>query len=449
MHLHVSSAMLGRIDGHLKRRGTEQVVFLFLSIRPDGLSVSDIYPVPPAELVFESRFHAEVSEGAQARIIKAASDRGLLLGEIHSHPACRRDACFSPSDLAGFEDFVPHIFWRLRATRYVAIVYSETDFDALAWVDDAQRPVPFGALVVDGKEVWPTGATMRQIEAERQEAERYSRQIAMFGKEGQDRMAAASVAVVGVGGLGCHVIQQLAFAGVHTFFLVDPDRVNRSNLNRFVIATEADLGRFKVEVAAAFIRRIQKNAHIITVPDSLLSAGAFDAITQSGFVFGCLDHDAPRLVLLELCCTQKKPYLDLATDVPSPSTFGGRAVFSGVGKGCLFCRHELDQKEIWRFFASPDQRADDDRIYGIKRSALDNGGPSVVFLNGVVASLAVTEFAAFTSGFRAPIPHLNYRGEMGIVTTTKVPEPKCYYCNDLWNGRGTTDFRRYLNIDKY
>src|SRR5580658_11144545 len=100
MRLHVSSATLDRIEGHLKRRGTEQVVFLFLSAVPDGLSVSDIYPVPPGELVFESGFHAEVSEKAQARIIKAASDRGLLLGEVHSHPGCRRDACFSPSDLA-------------------------------------------------------------------------------------------------------------------------------------------------------------------------------------------------------------------------------------------------------------------------------------------------------------------------------------------------------------
>jgi hypothetical protein len=76
------------------------------------------------------------SEEAQARIIKMASDRKLLLGEIHSHPGCRQDAGFSPSDLAGFDDFVPHIFWRLRAKRYVALVFGENDFDALVWSND-------------------------------------------------------------------------------------------------------------------------------------------------------------------------------------------------------------------------------------------------------------------------------------------------------------------------
>lgn len=448
MKLHVSGPLLNRVEGHLRRRKTEQVAFLLLAPVADGLTVSDIYLVPPDELVFESRCHAEVSEQAQAKIIKMASDRRLLLGEIHSHPGCRRDTSFSPSDLAGFDDFVPHIFWRLHAKQYVALVFGDSDFDGLAWLDDPKTPVPIEGLVVDGRVLRPTDLTIHDLQRRANDAERYSRQIAMFGKDGQIRLAAASVAVVGVGGLGCHVIQQLAFAGVKTFFLIDPDRVDRSNLNRFVIATDADLGRMKVDVAREYVQRVQPGAKVITVGDSLLSAEAFAALSNARFVFGCLDNDGPRLVLLELCCARQTPYLDLATDVPAPGTFGGRAVFSGIGSGCLFCREELDQKEIWRFFATPQQRVDDDKIYGIDRSALGETGPSVVFLNGVVASLAVTEFAAFTTGIRKPVPHLNYRGEMGIVTTTKVPAQGCYYCGDVWSGRATANLTRYLQLPK-
>ncbi|MBZ5625116.1 MAG: ThiF family adenylyltransferase [Acidobacteriia bacterium] len=313
MRLHVSAPLLKRVEDHLRHRKTEQVVFLLLAPAPNGLNVFDIYPVPPDELVSESRLHAEVSEEAQAKIIKVVADRKLLLGEIHSHPGCRQDTGFSPSDLAGFDDFVPHIFWRLRAKQYVALVFGDNDFDALAWQDDPKTPLPVDALVVDGKELRPTGITVRELERRKRERERYSRQVAMFGKEGQRRLAAASVAVVGVGGLGCHVIQQLGFAGVKMFFLVDPDRVDRSNLNRFVIATEADLGRLKVDVAREYINRVQPDAEVITVADSFLSAAAFDGLAKAGFVFGCLDNDGPRLVLLELCCAQQKPYLDLAT----------------------------------------------------------------------------------------------------------------------------------------
>ena len=445
MKLHIAGSLLNRIEAHLRRRKTEQVAFLFLRPLESGaLATDDAYLVPPAELVYESRFHVEVSESAQAKIVKMAADQSFLLCEIHSHPGCVQGVGFSPSDLAGFRDFVPHIFWRLRVKDYVAMVFGDNDFDALAWSGDALEPVPLSALVVDGKEMFPTGLTINELERRKTEAERYSRQAAMFGKEGQDRLGSVPVAIIGVGGLGCHVVQQLAYAGVKNYFLIDPDRVDLSNLNRFVIGAECDIGRLKVDVAADYIRRVQPGADVTVIPASVVSAPAFAAVSRAAVVFGCLDGDGPRLVTLELCCSLRKPYIDVATDVPAPGAFGGRMIFTGIGKGCLFCREELDQKEIWRFFATPDQRAVDDKIYGIDRSSLGETGPSVVFLNGVVASLAVTEFATFITGLRLPVPHLNYRGEMGIVTTTRVPATGCYYCDETWNGRSSAEPERYL-----
>lgn len=447
MRLYITASLLGRVETHLRRHKTEQVAFLFFRPAEEGKFVAvDSYLVPPAELVYESRFHAEVSEDGQAKIMKMAADQHLLLGEIHSHPGCIKDTSFSLSDLAGFRDFVPHTFWRLRAKDYFALVFGDNDFDALAWSGDAVEPVPFSALVVDGKEMFPTSITIHELARRKKEAERYSRQTAMFGKEGQERLGRVSAAIVGVGGLGCHIVQQLAYLGVKNYFLIDPDRVDRSNLNRFVIGTESDIGRMKADVAAEYIRRVQPGADATVITASILSPVAFDAVSKAGFVFGCLDGDGPRLVTLELCCALQKPYIDVATDVPAPGAFGGRITFTGIGKGCLSCREELDQKEVWRFFATPEQRAEDDRIYGVDRDALGEIGPSVVFLNGVVASLAVTEFVAFTTGLRPPAPQLNYRGEMGIVTTTKTPPAGCYYCEAVWSGRTGVHPERYAEI---
>jgi hypothetical protein len=114
--------------------------------------------------------------------------------------------------LAGFRDFVPHIFWRLRSKRYAALVFGDSDFDALAWADDPNEAVALDGLLVDGRELHPTSITIRELDRQRRDAERYSRQTAMFGREGQELLAAGSVAIVGVGGLGCHVIQQLAYS---------------------------------------------------------------------------------------------------------------------------------------------------------------------------------------------------------------------------------------------
>ncbi len=82
---------------------------------------------------------------------------------------------------------------------------------------------------------------------------------------------------------------------------------------------------------------------------------------------------------------------------------------------------------------SPDQRDADSRIYGVDRDALASTGPAVVSVNGVVASLGVTEFMVHVTGLREPASQLIYRGELGIVTkSVDQPEPGCYYCTRLW-----------------
>src|SRR5438552_1136150 len=94
--------------------------------------------------------------------------------------------------------------------------------------------------------------------------ERFDRQILLFGKEGQARIEATQVAIVGLGWLGSHVAQQLAYLGVRTLSLIDRDHVGRSNLNRLIGATEEDAAaaRLKVEVAERLARAIAPSAEV-------------------------------------------------------------------------------------------------------------------------------------------------------------------------------------------
>src|ERR1700712_2272101 len=84
-----------------------------------------------------------------------------------------------------------------------------------------------------------------------EEVERYARHLVLreVGGPGQQSLKAARVLIVGAGGLGAPAALYLAAAGVGTLVLVDPDRVDRSNLQRQVLYAEADLGHAKVEAA--------------------------------------------------------------------------------------------------------------------------------------------------------------------------------------------------------
>ena len=76
------------------------------------------------------------------------------------------------------------------------------------------------------------------------------------------------------------------------------------------------------------------------------------------------------------------------------------------------------------------------RIYGIPLEALDETGPSVVSINGVVASLAVTEFLVMTTGLREPNRLLSYRAERGIVNASQdAPRSGCPYCTQYRSAR--------------
>jgi molybdopterin-synthase adenylyltransferase len=273
----------------------------------------------------------------------------------------------------------------------------------------------------------PTGQDNRMVD------ERYARHLGLFGAEGQKRIADSSVAIVGLGGVGSHVAQQLAFLGVCNFVLIDADSVSMSNLNRLVGATEEEVGTAKIEVAAQLIVGIQPDANLDTFNQKFEAQAPPREMLDVDIVFGCVDHDAVRLELVAFTSASRRPYIDLASDISAGGEFGGRVVFAKDGARCLSCLGELDQHELARAHMSPEQRAADDAIYGVHREELGDTGPSVVSINGAVASLAVTEFMVWTTGLREPRGFINYRGDRATVGTRANPERDyCHYCMDLW-----------------
>src|SRR5581483_309876 len=212
---------------------------------------------------------------------------------------------------------------------------------------------------------------------------RFDRQIALFGKEGQARIAAARVAVVGAGGLGSHVIQQLALLGVERFDVIDSEELADTNRNLYVTARFDDpvSGTLKVDIAERLIKSINPETAVVKVADSMVSVEAFNAIIAADYVFGCLDCEGARLILNELCAAYVRPYWDLASDVvPGESPeYGGRLCVSTWSEyGCLACRGLLDLDEAQLDLAGPEAQRDRQRIYGIDAALLGRSGPSVV-----------------------------------------------------------------------
>jgi len=278
--------------------------------------------------------------------------------------------------------------------------------------------------------------------------DRFNRNILLFGEEGQAKISASGVAVVGVGGLGTHVIQQLALLGVGRLALIDHEELDTTNLNRYVGARYNDPipGTLKVDIANRMAQETDPAIIVKRIPHPLMSEEVFNAIVDTDYVFGCLDNEGSRLVLNELCTAYSKPYFDLSSEIipGNPPIYGGRICIAWDGHGCLVCFQGLDVAEAQADLESPDNRLNREALYGVPLSALGQAGPSVVSINGVIASLAVTEFMVGVTGIRPPKRFINYRADLIKLTFREDPTADCYYCQGIRGKGAAANVQRYL-----
>ena len=141
--------------------------------------------------------------------------------------------------------------------------------------------------------------------------ERYARQTMLpeIGEEGQRRLAASSVLIVGLGGLGSAVAPCLAGAGVGRLGLADPDRVSASNLPRQTLYTESQLGRPKPEAARERLAALSSSTRFDLYPEGLTAANARELVAACDLVVDCCDNFATRYLLDETCAAVGRPWV--------------------------------------------------------------------------------------------------------------------------------------------
>lgn len=164
---------------------------------------------------------------------------------------------------------------------------------------------------------------------------RWARQIRLpqIGVEGQEKLADARVAIVGVGGLGCPAALYLAAAGVGTLGLIDDDEVDLTNIQRQVLFDESDVGQSKVRVAGARLSRLNARLEVVSHPARLTAANAIDLLSGYDIVVDGNDNFPTRYAVNDACVL-----LSIPNVYGSVLQFEGRASLFVPGRGpCYRC----------------------------------------------------------------------------------------------------------------
>ena len=141
--------------------------------------------------------------------------------------------------------------------------------------------------------------------------ERYARQTMLpeIGPEGQRRLAASSVLLVGGGGLGSPAALYLTGAGVGRLGLADPDTVSESNLQRQVLYTESQIGRPKPTAARERLAALSSSTRFDLHPEGLTAENARELVAAYDLVVECCDNFATRYLLDEACAEVGRPWV--------------------------------------------------------------------------------------------------------------------------------------------
>jgi ThiF family protein len=418
------------IEQHLAQVGGERFAFAYTR------TISNAAAGPVLEVVGT----ALVDELDTTRVIDGWYIGDQALDQVHNHALAtgygivefhnhrHGPPAFSHTDEDALAPTVRYCLDLLGGTPYGAAVWADGAVHAEWWRLDADGLVERGQF----NTVTVLGDQLRVLNAKPVFEERPARQLPLLGTRAQAAIATLRVAVVGLGGVGSHLAQGLAYLGFRDVLLMDDDLVEITDLNRMVTAGYADIGQSKAQVTRRRMRAIDPLMTINTA-GGLTATGEHPELEDIDLIIGCVDDDGPRNRLNQIAVRTRTPYLDIeagADDTVEPFTLGGRIILTTPHGPCLTCFATLDAAEIARWAKPVDQRL---HSHG---TGAGSAKPSVVYLNGLTGHAALTELAAWLSGARPPaqwldvdvIGDLSRPGTQVDPRQVVGPDPGCITC---------------------
>jgi molybdopterin/thiamine biosynthesis adenylyltransferase len=258
---------------------------------------------------------------------------------------------------------------------------------------------------------------------------RFDRQVRALGAEGQRHLESLTVAIVGLGGTGSIAAEQLAYLGIRKFILVDPDRVETTNLNRVVGSKAADVDRFKTDVASDLISTVASDAQVRKVRGDVTRTAYARELLAADFVFSCTDSYGSRAVIQQIAYQYLIPCVDVGSVIAAKEGhiqgIHGRIQALAPGLPCFTCCGLLDPEEVRRDMMTAEERRRDPYILGDHEPA-----PSVISINSTVTSLAMTMFLAMTVGIPSDGRHILYNARLpSLKSVSYARDPECYICS--------------------
>jgi molybdopterin/thiamine biosynthesis adenylyltransferase len=321
---------------------------------------------------------------------------------VHTHPG--QDSSPQPSTHDQIVDRQIADLFRLRSGSpyYGALIVSPRS-SQLAFTGHLQRE---GCVAVRIERLWQVGDHWHLIRAVDSELPQLSpifdRNVRAFGTDIQHTLGDLKIGIVGCGGTGSAVAEQLVRLGVRRLVLVDPDELSQSNLTRVYGSAASDVGQPKVQILARHLVGIASELHCETVQSMVTLESSARRLIGCDVVFGCTDDNAGRLVLSRMATYLLTRIIDSGVIMSSAAEgqligIDGRVTTLLPGQACLICRGRIDLARAGAELLTPEERVRrEDEGYA---PALARIEPAVITFTTLVGATAVSELLERLIGY--------------------------------------------------
>jgi len=281
----------------------------------------------------------------------------------------------------------------------------------------------------------------------------FDRQVRAFGREFQPVLRAMRVAIVGAGGTGSSVAEQLIRLGVGYLLIIDGGKFEGSNVNRVYGSRVTDEGVAKPRIVKRSADTIGLGTVVEIIDRPITYASAMMRLKDCDVVFGCTDDQWGRSLLTTFALRYVTPVFDMGVAVDSADgvvdRIEGRVTTLLPRAACLYCRNRISPQGIRAeslHELDPTQAESlrcEGYLLGVNETA-----PSVIAFTTAIAAAAVSELLHRLTGFMGAertATEVIHRFDCSRVRTNSVPpRPECQ-CSDstTW---GTGDTRPFLGV---
>lgn len=407
-----------------------------------NILVRTVSPVLQKDIIRQSAVEIAITSSSFMRALKHCDEKRECIAFIHSHPNGFVE--FSEKDINEERKFFKTAFNRLGYGPHVALLFSDGEIVAgRVWEDGVQEPISVERVKIIGENL----AIRYFDERDDSSFECFDRQIRAFGKQGQKVLAKLTIGIVGLGGTGSAVAEQLIRLGVGKLVIMDDDTFEVSNISRVYGSKIEDKGKPKVDIIEDLADRIGLGTVIQKINQKVVFEAAAKELKTVDIIFLCTDDNWGRSVVNRLSFGYYIPVFDVGIKIGSSEGkieyARGRVSVLKPGSGCLFCRQRITSQAIMSESQKLINPENYDRLVaeGYTPEITDTE-PSIIPFTTIVSSHAIIEMFQLLFSFKGneEINEIIFSFDInGIIRLRKRPNNGCRICGEEYLGLGDSE----------